>query len=253
MSHANNCILREPCKLANSETCNRRCPSYITLHGYDGRGGRIGAAGVPSEYRMLTVKNSPARAEQERAYKIIDAYVSTFGRQFEDNADEPVKSLYLYSEAPGTGKTTTAAAVLNEYLIAHYIGSLKRNRQALERPVYFLDVNAWQTDFNAFNRPRVPEEVAAPAGERYYRAQRIAMSVPFLVADDIGVRDATDAFRADLHAIINGRVTAGLPTVFTSNVPLTELDRVFDPRLYDRIRDLCVTILFEGTSKRGMR
>ncbi|WP_309244784.1 DNA replication protein [Cohnella silvisoli] len=165
----------------------------------------------------------------------------------------PVKSLYLYSATPGTGKTTTAAALLNEWLTVNYIGSLQRNRQADERPAYFLDVNAWQTDYNAFNRPRVPDEIAAPAAARYYAAQRIAQTVPFLVADDLGVRDASEAFRADLHTVINARVAAELPTVYTSNIPLAELGSLFDRRLADRVRDLCVEFTFVGESKRGLR
>ncbi|MEW9698008.1 hypothetical protein [Paenibacillus sp. SI8] len=121
------------------------------------------------------------------------------------------------------------------------------------RPAYFLDVNEWQTDFNTFNRPRVPEETAAPAAARYYKAQGIAQSVPFLVMDDVGVRDASEAFRADLHAIINARTTAGLPTIYTSNLPMAELMRLYDARLADRVRDMCVEISFQGASNRGMR
>ncbi|GMK47594.1 hypothetical protein PghCCS26_47240 [Paenibacillus glycanilyticus] len=125
--------------------------------------------------------------------------------------------------------------------------------QPLERPAYFLDVNEWQTDYNAFNRPRVPDEIAAPAAARYYTAQRTAMAAPFLVADDIGVRDASEAFRADLHTVINARVAGGLPTVYTSNIPLAELGTLFDRRLADRVRDLCGELTFKGESKRGMR
>jgi DNA replication protein DnaC len=252
MSHANKCVLKTVCTLAGSDKCNALCPSYIALHGHSGSGGRIAAAGVPDDYRLLTVKTSPARAAQAEAYALIDRYVATFSRQF-DEGEPRIKSLYLVSESPGTGKTTTASAVLNEWIITHYIGSLRRNRQPSERPAYFLDVNAWQTDFNTFNRPRVPEEVAAPAAERYYHALSLAQTVPFAVLDDIGVRDASEAFRGDLHVIINARVTNALPTVYTSNHGIAELERIFDRRLADRVRDMTVEITFVGESKRGMR
>lgn len=253
MSHADNCILAAHCRLAGGEKCNAICPSYVAVHGADGLGGRLGAAGVPAEYRRLTLANSPARETQAEAYKIAEAYVGTFTRQFGSTADGRIKSLYLYSHEPGTGKTTTAAALINEWIIRHYIGSIQRNGQPLERPAFFLDVNAWQTDYNAFNRPRVPDHIAEPAASRYYRNQSAASSSPFAVLDDIGVRDASEAFRADLHAIINARVTEGLPTVYTSNVPIAELSRVFDARLADRVRDLCGVVPFVGGSKRGLR
>src|SRR5690606_13899956 len=100
-----------------------------------------------ADYRNITLKNSPARASQSKVYGMLAAYVSTFKRQFDDDSPR-IKSLYLYSESPGTGKTTTASALLNAWLVEHYLGSLKRNRQALQQPAYFLDVNEMQTDYN---------------------------------------------------------------------------------------------------------
>jgi DNA replication protein DnaC len=260
-TNAHNCILREPCRTATDPAvCTRLCPHFIALHGASGTGGRVGAAGIPSDYRHVTVATSVVRRDQAAVYAIVDRYVATFERQFDEsagaehlNVDRRIKSLYLYSREPGTGKTTTAAAIANAYLITHYIGSLQRNRRPLERPVFFLDVNEWQTLFNRFNRPRVPDHIAEPASAAYYRAMEAAMSAPFAVLDDIGVRDATDAFRGDLHAIINARVTNRLPTVYTSNVPIEELAQVFDARLADRVRDQCAVVTFKGESKRGFR
>jgi len=239
--------------------CNKLCAAFIGIHGVSGDGGRVAAANIPDEYRHITLTTSPASEGQPDIYAHLAEYVKTFARQFADDSP-PIKSLYLYSNEPGTGKTTTAAAVANEYLNVHFIGSLLRNRQALERPVYFVDVNAWQTDYNAFNRARVPDSIAEPAADRYYRTLSAAQSADYVVFDDIGVRDATEAFRADLHSVINARVAKGLPSVYTSNIPLKpkagekdELERLFDRRLAVRIREQCVDLTFKGTSKRGVR
>lgn len=254
LSHAKNCILSESCTLADSSKCNTRCPSFIACHGYNGLGGRVGAANVPADYSGVTLANSPARAGQEAAYKLAEPYAQTFARQFGDAAaNGRIKSLYLYSESPGTGKTTTAAALIHEWIIRHYIGSLQRNGQPLERPAYFLDVNAWQTLFLGFNRAHVPTETAEPLAAEYYAMEQRTKSAPFAVLDDIGVRSASEAFRADLHSVVNHRVANGLPTVYTSNVMLAELAQVFDARLADRIREQCVEISFIGESKRGLR
>ncbi|MCM3205673.1 DNA replication protein [Paenibacillus illinoisensis] len=256
MSNAPNCILAQHCSLADGPKCTRLCGSYIAMHGFNGAGGRVGAANLPDEYRMVTIANSPARASQAAVYAKLDPYVATFARQFEEGPTERIKSLYLVSASPGTGKTTTAAAVTNEYITRHFIGSIQRNRQALDRPAYFLDVNAWQTLYNEFNRARVPDDVAEPAARQFYAQMQAAKTAPFVVLDDIGVREVTEGFRGDLHAIINHRATNGLITIYTSNVAIDELPQVFkeiEPRLVDRIRDMCIVLPFVGESKRGLR
>ena len=247
MTNEDRCVLAERCKLAGSASCTAQCGHFLALHGMSGEGGRVGAAGLPMDYRLTTLKNSPARASQAEVYRQIEAYVQTFERMFDEGAAR-IKSLYLYSESPGTGKTTSAAAVLNEWLAVHYVGSLKRGRQPEQRPAYFLEVNAFQTDYNLASMTNDEAGMAAIKAT----IQR-TQTAPFAVLDDIGVRGATEAFRSYVHAIVNYRTTNGLPTVFTSNLEISEMERVFDARLYDRMRDQCAVLEFGGQSKRGRR
>lgn len=242
------CILSEY-RSDKCASCSQLCPHRIALEGLDGKSGRLGNTGLPADYRGITLANSPARDEQAKNYEIFERYVETFSR----SGEEPVKSLYLWSESPGTGKTTTASALLNEWIARDYLSALKAGEQPRQFSAYFLDVNAWQTDYNEFNRPRVPDSIAEPAAERYYRAMERTKLAPFAVLDDIGVREASENFRADLHAIINYRVMNAKPTVYTSNLPIEDMARVFDERLYDRIRDQCGVIHFDGKSRRGRR
>jgi DNA replication protein DnaC len=217
------------------------------MHGYSGKGGRIATASAPSDYRMLTLKNSPARIEQAKIYEVLDKYVNTFSRQFE-NESTRIKSLYLWSESPGNGKTSSAVALMNEWIMTNYIGSLKRGIQALQTPAVFLDVNAFQTDYNLATMTNDESEMA-----KIKATIQRTQTAPFAVLDDIGVRSASEAFRAYVHAIVNYRTTNGLPTVFTSNLPIEEMAVVFDARLYDRMRDMCAVLHFSGESKRGRR
>jgi len=247
-NHAKSCVLSSRCKVSGSIRCNAQCGHYISLMGASGKGGRSAATGLPKEYRLVTLENSPVATEQPKIYETLAKYKTTFERQFEGGEDARIKSLYLYSESPGTGKTTSASALINEYLMAHYIGSLKRGKQALGRPAYFLDVNSFQTDYNLATM--TSDESAMNEIKATIKRTQLA---PFAVLDDIGVRSASEAFRSYIHAIINYRTTNGLPTVFTSNLPIEEMKTVFDWRLQDRMRDQCLTVEFGGQSKRGRR
>lgn len=247
-THEAKCVLASRCKVAGSIRCNAQCPSFIAVHGASGSGGRSAATGLPREYRYMTLENSPVATEQPKIYETLTKYIQTFERQFEAGDNARIKSLYLYSESPGTGKTTTASALINEYLIANYIGSLKRGRQALQKPAVMLDVNQFQTDYNLATMTN--DEAAMNEIKATIKRTQLA---PFACLDDIGVRSASEAFRSYIHAIINWRTTNGLPTVFTSNIPLDDMKTVFDWRLQDRMRDQCLTIEFGGESKRGVR
>ena len=226
--------------------CDNLCAHRIALEGLDGNSGRLGNAGLPADYRGITLANSPAREGQAKAYRLLEQYVATFKRHLAGG--ERAKSLYLWSESPGTGKTTTASALLAEYIAHDYLSALKAGKQPQQTPALFLDVNEWQTQYNIATMTS-DEDAIKRIGNDIKRLQ----SVDFAVLDDIGVRDATEAFRSYLHAIINYRTTNGLPTVFTSNLPIEDMAQVFDDRLYDRMRDMCAVIYFEGESKRGMR
>lgn len=245
------CLLNEH-KRGGCASCPANCQHAIAMNGLGGNGGRIASANIPQDYRNITLATSPARDGQAELYRKLSAYVATFDRQFEPEAQR-IKSLYLWSESPGTGKSTTACAIISEWLIAHYLGSIKRGVMPAQVPAYFLDVNAWQELYTGFTRQGVPQEVAESNSRPYYRQLELAKKTPFVVLDDIGVRSASDGFRSDLHTIINYRTVNGLPTVYTSNLPISEMATVFDARLYDRINDQCAVFHFEGESKRGKR
>lgn len=256
------CLLRN---LNGNKLCAPTNAIYIGLHGVDGKGGRVGAAGVPRDYAGILLADSPAATDQAKVYAKLDAYVKSFEKHFDDvqaelaeagKTDEEirVKSLYLWSESPGTGKTTTAIALLHEWLLRVYIGYLKRKQTPPQRLGYFLDTNELQREYNAFNRPKVPDSIAMPASERYYTALERGKHTPFVVLDDIGTRDATEGFRGDLHDVINHRVMNEMPTIYTSNIPIKELPDVYgEARLADRIKDMTSSMHFTGESKRGAR
>lgn len=240
------CILNER-NTKGCANCPPTCSHRIALQGLNGKGGRIALAGAPASYRHLTLTNSPARESQEKVYGLLEKYIATYQRMFDDKG-ERIKSLYLFSVSPGTGKSTSAVVAMNSYIIENYLGSLKRGLQPSQQPALFLDINEMQTKYNLATMTNDEE------GLNEIKALiKRASTVDFLVCDDIGLRGATESFRSLVHAIINARTTADKPTVYTSNIPINELATVFDARLADRVRDQCAVIAFEGESKRGKR
>lgn len=205
-------------------------------------------ANVPAEYRFTTLSDSVVRDTQPEIYALLEHYVATFSKR-----DHQVKSLYLWSQTPGTGKTTTASALLNEYIIAAVNSHISDGVRPPEQPAYFLDVNELQTLYNEFARPHIPAEIAERSASQYYAKIQAAKKAMFTVFDDIGVRTATDGFRGDLHNIINERVANNRPSIYTSNLAMEEMAHVFDARLFDRMRDQCQAVHFAGESKRGKR
>jgi DNA replication protein DnaC len=256
MTNETSCIIAAACNTAGVEgTCNNFCPHFIALHGSNRGGGRVALANIPKQYGNITVENSPARDGQDEAYRLVDAYVKSFVKMFETDLPDKdrIKSLYLWSGNTGTGKTTTAAAIANEYIRRHYVGSIKRGLKPKRRPVYFIGLNDLQSMYNEANRPNMPKDLAEVAAREYMDALTTAQRVDFLVLDDIGLRAASEIFTQDIYRLLNHRNTEMLPTVYTSNIPLSDLEQIYSKQVWDRTRDMCMEIAFKGESKRGFR
>ena len=204
---------------------------------------RYEAAGIPKGYRDIYLDNSPAREDQAEIYSLLESYVKTF------TADGVrIKSLYLYSASPGNGKTTSAAVLANEYIRRRFMYLASKGRTIPEVLALFMDVNDVQTRYNMASMSNDDEEMTRIVADikRYSTA-------PFLICDDLAVRGASESFRSLVHAVINERNTAELPTIYTSNVHISDLSSVFDARLADRIGDMAAVLQFKGSSKRGKR
>ena len=75
-----------------------------------------------------------------------------------------------------------------------------------------------------------------------------------LILDDLGSERASDYALEQLFLVIDTRYRAGKPLIITTNLTAEELKKPADlryERIYDRISELCVTVVAPGHSRRG--
>ncbi|AXF39878.1 DNA replication protein [Bacillus phage vB_BthS_BMBphi] len=249
-----NCNLRSSCDKA--DTCKAPCQAFIALHGLNNSGGKQHDCLIPSEYRQTTFETARSKGTQSNTYGQLASYIKTFKKAFneERNSKETrLKDLFFYSKETGTGKTETATMLANEFLTYSYMRSIMLDDpSSFQNPVYFLDMPQLQGLYLKANRGGTPQDIREDASREYYKRLSKAKKARLVVFDEMGLRDVSDAFRGDIHDLINIRTVENLTSVYTSNVPLKEMLDIYDSRLYDRIRRYCIEYNFIGESKRGI-
>lgn len=230
--------------------CGGICSHKIVVEGLTGAGGIVGTANIPEKYAHLTHETNPIRYDKPELYNFIDNYAGTLREHM--NGGKKPRSLYLVSETPGTGKTSTAVALLNMVIAYDYLLQASRGEHSTPDIAYFLDVNELQTLYNEFNRPRVPDHIAEPSAKEYYERIEKAKRARFAILDDMAVRSTTEGFTGDLHTVINHRVSNEMVTIYTSNIPRSELENIYTERFYDRLREGTIEVPFTGKSYRGL-
>lgn len=147
-------------------------------------------------------------------------YVDRWGEMLESNAG------LLFWGGAGTGKTYAAACIANA-LIDRGIPAL-------------------MTSF-----PRI-------LGAGWDKAEIVEQmhSFPLLVMDDLGAERESSYALETVHMVVDERYKAGLPLIVTTNLTLDEMKKPKNMdfwRIYDRIMEMCVPVMFKGASKRTER
>ena len=165
--------------------------------------------------------------------KYIDAYYKNY-------PNKDLKGVYLHGNF-GSGKTYLISALFNELA--------KKNVKSAT--VYFPEF--LRTLKASFNKS---EEIAYSDKYEYIK------KIPLLLLDDIGAENVTAWGRDEvLGTLLQYRMTENLPTFFTSNLNLNELeehlsitgkneDKVKARRIIERIKCLSQDIELIGKSRR---
>ena len=242
------CVLKKYCK--RKETCSLPCYPNTVMHGLRGDSGYWGTKNTPKKYSNLFIKDLPIKEENPETFEIIKKYIEDILLYVR----EKNLGLYLFSIpnpenrlGTGTGKSTTACILLNEYLVVRVLQGLK-DKDLAANLAYFVRLSEFQNKYN--EQFRGSSENRETAANRFYSVKKRMMETELLAIDDVAVRDGTEAFKNELYDIIDYRAIEGLTTIFTSNYPIPEIREFLGDRICSRIEGMTVPLGFKGIDHR---
>lgn len=153
-----------------------------------------------------------------------------------DNVEEHVKNgdgLFLVGRTKGTGKTTWATKIMNEYFRKVALANNLRCRGLfINVPQFFQDLR------HSFDNP----------SEEFNEILENIKDVDLIIWDDIGTESPTRFVRDTLYTYIDYRYANELSQLFTSNVPINQLkdDEWLGDRTVSRILGSCKVMEFES-------
>lgn len=183
--------------------------------------------GVPDEYHEADIEKFNFGAYSVDMLNIQKIAKSIIG-QWKEWARYG-KGLYLWGKTPGSGKTFLASCIGKSVMIKHDL-----QMRFVTAPDYInLVAESYKRDRGEYD----PSEV--------YR------SCPVLIFDDIGVQIGKDWQRQEIFRLVNQRMSTGVVTIYTSNMPVEELN--VDDRIKDRIIKTSIVIQMPEESIRRKR
>jgi DNA replication protein DnaC len=180
-----------------------------------------------------------------------------FAKKYLDNIMDQVNEgvgLYLYSipndlnrKGTGTGKSSVAATLVNEFVKLRVIEQAKGGRKIQTQPAIFLRVSEFQNVYN--DQFRGSFDMQEAAAVKFGQMKRQMMNTELLVLDDIGLRDAKTLTNI-IYEIIDHRNSEEKATVITSNVPVAMLGDLLSDQIASRIEEMCELVPFKGKDNR---
>lgn len=202
-------------------------------------------AGLPLKYHHARVSGMTGHPQDPPAYatsldllrryvgKVKEAVQSGFGLFLWTNPSP------LNPRGTGTGKTSAACAIANEFILATCYEAM------LEPQVVFINTAELLHDMRrGFDDKEIREQTEGTL--------RLLREVPLAIYDDFGAEKPSDWVREQLYVSINYRVQNGMAVIATSNYSIDYLaneDRL-GYRVASRIEEACTPLDMTGIDRR---
>ncbi len=177
-------------------------------------------SGMSSRLLRYRFEDYDVTSENGKVYRVCKKYADNFGAMLAKN-----QGLLLWGGV-GTGKTFSAACIANALLD--------------------VGVPVIMTSFVTLLGASKGFDIDTKLIESLNQAK-------LLIIDDLGAERSTDFALEKVYSIIDGRYSAGLPMILTTNLELSEMQNCSDiryKRVYERILEVCYPVKIGGQSRR---
>lgn len=176
-------------------------------------------SGIPKRYQGKLIVNSDPKL-QPKAHEVAVRYIENW------EANQKAGLGLMFMGPVGTGKSHYGYAILQELV--------KRGVTAYGQTV---------PDLLDELRPHKDDDTHVKLG--------LLKTIDFLMLDDLGCERNTEWAVETLYKLVNARNSNCLPTIYTTNLTLEEMERDRDwKRIVDRILEMCDAVRLEGPSQR---
>lgn len=168
--------------------------------------------------------SNPPKRYQDAEYKAIPGEIKgVFERAIGDR-----RGLYIHGPV-GSGKTFVAWAIANEWE--------KKNRRT----------KFWNTTELLHE---IRRDFDLPPIDKSHAADDLLAYDGLLFLDDVGAERMTEWVAETFYLVLNRRYDRMLPTIITSNLPVSELAERIGDRAASRIVEMCEVIELVGSDRR---
>lgn len=186
---------------------------------------KLDLSGIPPIFSKATVHSFDTSRYTQQSDRDIALIAKKAAAKFVENYQvmkEHGKGLYLYSQVKGSGKTRLASSIANALVKLHGV------------------------DIAFIKSADLITQVKKTFGSKETNASEVIETfrkVEVLVVDDLALKGATEFEEGILYDVMDYRLEHKKPTIFTSNVTITELESIYPGgRVNKRINKMAMAI-----------